>query len=104
MAQKTIAVITCYHDPDYVRARTLRAALDRLDDVRLVIVKNRHRGLLRYPEVIRQVRRLQRQQTIDAYLLTFRGQEILPLMLRLACRTPLIFDEFIVPLAYATEE
>ena len=102
--KKTIAVITCYYQPDYVRARTLRAALQTMPAVEVIIIKNRHRSLLRYPEVIWKLWRLKHTQEVDAYLLTFRGQEILPLVLWAARKKPVIFDEFIVPLAYATQE
>lgn len=100
----TIAVITCYHRPDYVRARTLRAALQSLPGVRVLVIKNEKRGWLRYPEVVWKVGQAKRQQQPDVYLLTFRGQEILPAILAIAGRKPVWFDEFIVPLAYATGE
>jgi len=99
-----IAVITCYFDPDYVRARTLRAALKQLPDVKTVIVKNTHKGMLRYPEIIKLLWQIRRDQKPDVYLLTFRGQEILPYVLWLAGKKPVWFDEFIVPIAYATGE
>lgn len=99
-----IAVVTCYFQPDYVRARTLRAALKQISGVQVVEVKNKHKGLLRYPETIWKVWNVKRQQKPDAYLLTFRGQEILPVILALAGKKPVIFDEFIVPIAYATGE
>ena len=99
-----IAVITCYFDPDYVRARTLRAALANIPGVKTVIVKNRHKGLLRYPEMLRKIYRLRGREKPDVYLLTFRGQEILPFVLWVAGKKPVWFDEFIVPIAYATNE
>lgn len=99
-----IAVITCYSDPDYVRARTLRAALKSIPGVNPIIIKNSHKGLLRYPQIVRMIWQVKRRQQPDAYLLTFRGQEILPIVLFLAGRRPVWFDEFIVPIAYATGE
>jgi glycosyltransferase involved in cell wall biosynthesis len=101
---KKIAVITCYFDPDYVRARTIRAALQAMPDVRPIVLKNTHKGLLRYPEIIWKLWRLKRAERPDAYFLTFRGQEILPFVLLLAGKKPVIFDELIVPIAYATGE
>lgn len=101
---KKIAAITCYFDPDYVRARTLRAALASLPDIKIIVVKNRHKGGLRYPEIVWKIWQTKRREKPDAYLLTFRGQEILPLVLLLAGRKPVWFDEFIVPIAYATGE
>lgn len=99
-----VAVITCYHDPGYVRARSLRAALKLMPGVKPIIVKNRRHGVLRYPEIIWKIWRTKRAQNPDAYLLTFRGQEILPFVLWLAGKKPVIFDEFIIPIAYATTE
>lgn len=99
-----IVIITCYFDPDYVRARSLRAALQTLPNVEVTVLKNTHHGLLRYPEVIWKLWRAQRRERPAAYLLTFRGQEILPFVLSIAGRTPVWFDEFIVPIAYATNE
>lgn len=99
-----IAVITCYHDPDYIRARTLRAALKTLPEVQQVVVKNTHTGILRYPEMLWKIWRLKHQENPDVYLLTFRGQEILPWVLWVARKKQVWFDEFIVPIAYATGE
>ncbi|MFZ1249028.1 MAG: glycosyltransferase [Candidatus Saccharimonadales bacterium] len=102
--KKKIAIVTCYYQPNYVRAVTLRAAFRAQPDVEVYEIKNKHKGLARYPEVIWKFWRLKRQHTLDAALLTFRGQEILPMLLLLAGRTPLWFDEFIVPGAYARHE
>lgn len=99
-----IAVITCYFDPDYVRARTLRAALRTIPGVKVIVCKNTRKGMLRYPEMLWKIWQLKRQSKPDVYLLTFRGQEILPYVLLLAGKKPIWFDEFIVPIAYATGE
>ena len=101
---KKILVITCYFDPDYVRARTLRSALGRLSDVEVVVVKNSTKGLLRYPQAVWRLWRAKHREKPDVYLLTFRGQEILPFVLWLAGKKPVWFDEFIVPLAWASQE
>lgn len=99
-----IAVITCYHDPNYVRARTIRAALRQVPGVQLIEVKNSHTGIIRYPQILWRLWRTKRLQHPDAYVLTFRGQEILPLVLWMVGKKPLIFDEFIIPIAYASGE
>jgi glycosyltransferase involved in cell wall biosynthesis len=104
MAKMKVAVVTCYKDPDYVRARTIRAGLENQSDISLTVLKNRFKGLLRYPEIIFALLRLQKNNKPDVYILTFRGQEILPFLLLIAKKTPIIFDEFIVPLAWATDE
>ncbi|MEO6761731.1 MAG: glycosyltransferase [Candidatus Saccharimonadales bacterium] len=99
-----IAVITCYRNPDFVRAQTLRAALKLVPGVKTVVVKNRYRGIWRYAEVIYKVWQARRQQQPDAYLLTYRGQEILPFILLIAWGKPVYFDEFVVPVFYAASE
>jgi len=99
-----IAVITCYFLPDYVRARTLRATLKTMPGVHVVIVKNKHTGLLRYPEILWKIWQVKRHQAPDAYLITFRGYEILPFVLWMAGKKPVIFDEFIIPILHATNE
>ena len=90
-----IAVITCYKDPDYVRARTLRAALKACPGVETIVIKNQRPGLGRYAEVFGKVTGTKFHDKPDAYLLTFRGYELLPFILFLAGTKPVIFDEFI---------
>lgn len=99
-----IAVVTCYHDPDYVRARSLRAAIAAQPGVTPIIIKNKSKSLLRYPQVLWRMLVVKWRQKPSAFLITFRGQEILPLVLLIAGRTPVWFDEFIVPSAYARAE
>lgn len=101
--KKQIAVVTCNHDPDYIRSRTLRAALRAQPDVVVHEIKNTHRGLLRYPEVLWRLRVIQKSQHLDAILLTFRGHEILPFVRYMAGATPVWFDEFVPP-SYALTE
>jgi hypothetical protein len=99
-----IAVVTCYHDPDYVRARSLRAAVAAQPGVKSIVIKNKSKGFLRYPQVLWRMLVVKWRQKPAAFLITFRGQEILPLVLLIAGRTPVWFDEFIVPSAYARAE
>lgn len=99
-----ILVVSCYHDVDYVRAQTLREGVKKIPGVRMVPVRNTRTGLLRYPEVLRKLYWAKKEHKPSAIVLTFRGQEILPLVLLIARKTPVIFDEFIVPIAYATHE
>ncbi len=104
MKKTTIAVITCYHDPDYVRARALRSAIEAQPKVNMLVIKNKHKGARRYLEVLWQVIKTKLRDKPQAFLLTFRGQEILPLILLIAGRTPVWFDEFVVPSAYVSTE
>lgn len=103
-ARRSIAVVTCYRHPDYVRAISLRAALragQTFDDV--VVVKNRSTGIRRYLEVTSALWRM-RGARPDAYLVTFRGYEILPVVLALAGGRPVVFDEFINPVEWFVHE
>lgn len=97
-----IAVVTCYRQPDYVRAITLRDAVADLGH-EVVVVKNRSTGVRRYPEVLAQLWRVRRDRP-DAYIVTFRAFEILPAVLALAGRRPVIYDEFINPVEWFVEE
>src|SRR5579864_731506 len=89
-----IAVISCYKDPDYVRARVLRAGLAADKRVELIVIKNRHTNLLRYPEVLGKLVWARIHQKPDVYILTMRA-EILPLLLLLAWPQPVVYDEMV---------
>jgi glycosyltransferase involved in cell wall biosynthesis len=92
---KKVCIITCYKQPDYIRARTLREATARIDGIDLRIVKNKNVGLLRYAEVIFKTILMRIKYSPDIYLVTFRGYEILPFIRLISTGKVLIFDEFI---------
>jgi glycosyltransferase involved in cell wall biosynthesis len=98
-----IAVITCYDQNDYVRAKSLRAGFAAVPGAEVIVVKNSRIGLLRYLEVPLKLLKLRFFQRPDVYVLTFRGYETLPLLLLLKGRKPLIFDEFINAAEYLAE-
>lgn len=102
--QKKIAVITCQPEPDYVRARVIRASIHDLPDWDLIVIKNTQRGILRYPEVAFKILRARFTDNPDAYLLTFRGYEMLPWLLLVALGKRVIFDEFINALEWVAYE
>ena len=99
-----ICLITCYNQPDYIRAKTLRTALAAMDDVELIIVKNRQRGLLRYLEVAVKLVLVRISRRPDLYFLTFRGYEMLPFVRILSLGKPMVFDEFINPIEQVAYE
>jgi glycosyltransferase involved in cell wall biosynthesis len=98
-----VAIITCYNQSDYVRARTLRAAFAACTGVETVVVKNRYKGLLRYAEVPLKIIVLRFSQRPDAYAITFRGYEMLLFMRLTFVRKPIIFDELINFVEYYEE-
>jgi len=102
--RRRISVVTCYFDPDYVRGTVIHAALRGIDDADVHWVRSRSRSAWRFVQIAVALLRERVAHRPDLWVLTFRGQEILPLVLAVAGRTPVIFDEFIVPLAYATQE
>ncbi len=103
MLTMRIAIITCYKDPEYVRAVTLRKSMDLIDNVDSLIIKNKHRGLIRYPEVIAKLIWIRLIKRPDAYLITFRGYEVLPVSNLITWPKPLIYDEFLNPLEWLNE-
>lgn len=90
-----IAIITCYKQPDYVRARTLRTAFTAVPDVETVVIRNRHKGWLRFVEVPLKILRARRRDKPDAWIITFRGYEMLLFMALSLNRKPIIFDELV---------
>ncbi len=98
-----VALITCYKDPNYVRGQVLSQCLQKIPDIDVIEVKNKQNNIFRFIEVIFKLIKV-RKYNPDVYFLTFRGQEILPFVLFLAKDKPVIFDEFIVPMAWSTEE
>ncbi len=90
-----IAIITCYKQPDYVRARTLRAALAAVPNTEVLVIKNAHQGWLRFIEVPLKILKARWRDHPDAWLITFRGYEMLVFMVLTRTHQPIIFDEFI---------
>ena len=99
-----IAVVTCYDQNDYVRAKTLRAAFAATPGVETIVVKNKHTGLLRYLEVPLKLLRLRfGRARPDAYVITFRGYEMLAFLRLTGVRKPIVFDELINIVEYYRE-
>ena len=98
-----IAVITCYDQNDYIRALTLRAAVSACPGAEMLVIKNKHKGLLRYLEVPLKILRARFRDRPDVYLIAFRGYEMLPFVLLIKGHKPLIFDEYINAAEYLQE-
>lgn len=103
MESMKVAVVTCYKQPDYIRAVTLRRAVAAQKDIEPVVIKNTHTGVLRYAEVLWKVLKVRFSQKPDAYLITFRAYELLPFLLMIAGRKPVLYDEFINPILVVRE-
>ncbi len=90
-----IAVVTCSPKNDYPRARSLRQAFAKCRDVQVLVVRNNHIGFLRYPEIAIRIFKTRIFDRPDAYVITFRGYEMLLFMRLTFVRKPIVFDELI---------
>jgi len=90
-----IAIVTCYDQNDYVRARTLRTAFAAVPGVDVQIIRNENKGLKRYLEVPMKLIKARFTTKPDAYVITFRGYEMLLFMVMTQTCKPIIFDEMI---------
>lgn len=88
-----IAIVTCYDQNDYVRARVLRTAFAAVPGVETLIIRNENKGLKRYIEVPIKILKARFRDKPDMYVITFRGYEMLLYMVLTWVRKPIIFDE-----------
>ncbi len=101
----TICIVTCYRQPDYLRAVTLRQGLKDCDVFsEVTVIKNRHTNALRYIDVLIDLIKVRFNKNPDAYLITFRGYELLPLVLIIGAGKKIIYDEFINPVEWFVYE
>jgi len=98
-----VVIITCYDQVDHPRPRILRKAFADCPGVQTIVIKNKHKGLLRYLEVPCRVLAARITKRPDAYVVTFRGYEMLPFVLCIKGRKPLVFDELVNAIAYLHE-
>lgn len=95
MSRHKICVITCYKQPNYIRAVVLRRALQSNKNAEIFVIKNKQTSFLRYPEVIFKVFVARLKKHPNTYIVTFRGYEILPFVRLITMGKTLIFDEFV---------
>ena len=101
----TICIVTCYRQPDYLRAVTLRQGLKDSDIFsEVIIIKNKHINSLRYIGVLVDLIKVRFTKNPDMYLITFRGYELLPLVLIVGVGKKIIYDEFINPVEWFVYE
>ncbi len=90
-----IAIVVCYDQQDYVRANALRKGLQATKGVEIIEITNDSTGLTRYFETTWRILKARFTSKPDAYLITFRGYEMLLYMVLTIVRKPIIFDELV---------
>jgi glycosyltransferase involved in cell wall biosynthesis len=101
----TICIVTCYRQPDYLRAATLRQGLkDSQVFSEVTVIKNHHTNVLRCLDVLADLVKVRFTKNPDAYLITFRGYELLPLILMVGVGKKILYDEFINPVEWFVHE
>lgn len=90
-----VCYVLCYRDPNYVRSQVLTEALRKIPGVELILIKNRHRGLLRYLEVPLRLIYTRLRYRPDTFIVGFRGHEVFWLLYPAMAGRKIIFDEFI---------
>lgn len=94
----SIATLTCYRQPDYVRTASLRQGLrDSGLFEEVIVVKNTSTGVKRYLEFLSGFLKVRFTKNPDYYMVTFRAYEILPLVLLFTIGKKVIYDELINP-------
>ncbi len=86
-----------YKDPNYVRTRTLRAALQAIDGCAVIDATNKRSGWSRYLETITKTLLARVRHNPDVYVLGFRGHDIFWIVRLLTLGKRLVFDAFISP-------
>jgi glycosyltransferase involved in cell wall biosynthesis len=94
-SKKRVCYVVCYKDPDYIRTRTLVNALSSLEEVNLVVVRNRYKGFLRYLEVPAKLVWVRLTFRPDVFVVGFRAHEIFWALYPSMAGRKIIFDEFI---------
>ncbi len=99
-----VCYVLAYRDSNYIRTRSLLAALSRIEGIEVARVINRHKSVIRYVETIIHLLQIRRRVNPDIYILGFRGHEIAWLVRRIARDRPLILDALMSPWVALSEE
>ncbi len=99
-----ICYVLAYRDPNYIRSRSLLAALRLMPDVQLVEAINTHSGPRRYWEIFRKLAAIIKSYEPDIYILGFRGHEFYWPLRFLVGKKPIVLDALMSPYASLTEE
>lgn len=90
-----VCYVVCYKHPDYIRTQVLVAALEEIQSIDLVVVKNKHRGIWRYIEVPAKLLIARLKYRPSVFIVGFRGYEVFGLLYPAMVGKTKIFDEFI---------
>lgn len=99
-----VCFVQAYRAPDYIRGRSICAALRASDRIELIDARNRSSGFMRYWQAIRALLRARKRHDPDVYVLGFRGHEIAWLVRWLTRGKPLVIDALMSPYASLSEE
>ena len=99
-----LCYVLSYRAPQYIRTRTLLAALQECANLRVVTAINTRTGIWRYVETFFRILKVRRRERPDIYMLGFRGHEIFWPVKVLARGKPLILDALMSPYAAMKEE
>ena len=92
-----VCYILSYRCPNYVRTKTLIAALKRIDNVAFFEAVNTTKGIFRYVQTLSRLLAIRMTKKPDYYILGFRGYEIFWIVRILTLGRPLIFDHMMSP-------
>lgn len=94
---KSVCYILSYRSPDYVRTRTLVAALKKIGGIKLHLAINSSKGFKRYFETLWKLAKIRITDDPEFYILGFRGHEIFWPVRIITWGKILIFDQMMSP-------
>lgn len=93
----SVCYILSYHDPEYIRTRTLVSALKKIDGLQLYQARNSSKGIWRYFETLWKLIVIRISKKTDFYILGFRGYELFWPVRVITFGKPLIYDHMMSP-------
>lgn len=97
ISMTSVCYILSYHDPNYIRTRTLVSALQKIDGIQLHQARNSSKGTGRYFETLWKLIAIRLSKKIDFYILGFRGYELFWPVRIITLGKPLIYDHMMSP-------
>lgn len=93
-----------YRAPNYIRTRSILAALRQIPEFEIYPAINMSTGLTRYFQTYHQARAIKSRTSPDIYLLGFRGHEFYWPLRRMVGAKPIIVDAMMSPYASLLQE